>query len=157
MANTSTSPLVENWLNTCLQIGGFSYRGAKIRTPWQLGKCMQARFISVCSKHFPSSFNRASPTNKVQSCCGATRVGFPFCVEVLRRRHCGRTAALRLTVQPCDEDDSFVLVMAPARTQTARGNPPDPGWGGGGTCPSATLSTTNPTWTGQGSNPGLSG
>jgi hypothetical protein len=29
--------------------------------------------------------------------------------------------------------------------------------GGGGTCPSATLSTTNPTWTGPGSNPGLRG
>jgi hypothetical protein len=28
-------------------------------------------------------------------------------------------------------------------------------WGGGGTCPSATLSTTNPTWTDPGSNPGL--
>jgi hypothetical protein len=25
------------------------------------------------------------------------------------------------------------------------------------TCPSATLSTTNPTWTGPGSNPGLRG
>jgi hypothetical protein len=29
--------------------------------------------------------------------------------------------------------------------------------GGGGTCPSATLSTTNPTWTHPGSNPGLRG
>jgi hypothetical protein len=28
---------------------------------------------------------------------------------------------------------------------------------GGKTCPSATLSTTNPTWTGPGSNPGLRG
>jgi hypothetical protein len=30
-------------------------------------------------------------------------------------------------------------------------------WGGGGTCPRATLSTTNPTWTVPGSNPGLRG
>jgi hypothetical protein len=29
--------------------------------------------------------------------------------------------------------------------------------GGGGTCPTATLSTTNPTWTDPGSNPGLRG
>jgi hypothetical protein len=28
---------------------------------------------------------------------------------------------------------------------------------GGKTCPSATLSTTNPTWTAPGSNPGLRG
>jgi hypothetical protein len=32
-----------------------------------------------------------------------------FCGEGLRSRCYGRTAALRLIVQPCDEDDQFFI------------------------------------------------
>jgi hypothetical protein len=78
-----------------------------------------------------------------------------------RSRRYGRTAALRFLVQPCDEGDddddddflSFPINGAPVewnwqeKTEVLRGK----------TCPSATLSTTNPTWTDPGSKPGLRG
>jgi hypothetical protein len=67
----------------------------------------------------------------------------------------GRTAALRLTVQPCGEDGFFPFfqVMEHRWNESDRGNQSTRGK----TCPSATLSTTNPTWTDPWSNPGLLG
>jgi hypothetical protein len=81
---------------------------------------------------------------------------FLFC-KGPRSRCYGRTAALRLIVQPCDEDDqffSFFQVMEHRWNEIDRGKPK---YSGGQTCPNATLSTTNPTWTDPGSNPGLRG
>jgi hypothetical protein len=62
-------------------------------------------------------------------------------------------------VQPCDEDEEkddqffflFFRVMEHRWNEIDRGKPKY----SGKTCPSATLSTTNPTWTDPGSNPGL--
>jgi hypothetical protein len=73
-------------------------------------------------------------------------------------RRYGRTAALRLLVQPCDEDDDddyyffcpFPSNGAPAEKSTRENRRTR-----GKTCSSATLSTTNPTWTDPGSNTGL--
>jgi hypothetical protein len=65
---------------------------------------------------------------------------------------------MRLIVQPYDEDDDddyfFVLflVMEHPWNEIDRGKPKNSGGK-----PSATLSTTNPTWTDPGSNPGLRG
>ena len=77
-----------------------------------------------------------------------------FCGEGPHSRCYGRTAAMKLILQPCDEDD---LVFP------CNGAPVEWNWQGkteilgGKTCPSATLSTTNPTWTDPGSNPGPRG
>jgi hypothetical protein len=61
-----------------------------------------------------------------------------------RSRCYGRNAALRLIVQPCDDDDFFFVFPC-------NGAPVE--WNcQGKTCPSAILSTTNPTWTDPGSN-----
>ena len=60
---------------------------------------------------------------------------------------CGE--ALRLIVQPRDDDISFSFFLV----MEHRWNEID----SGKTCPSATLSTINPTWTDQGSNQGLRG
>jgi hypothetical protein len=78
-----------------------------------------------------------------------------------RSRCYGRTAALRLIVQPCDEDeekvDQFFFIFP------SNGAPVEWNWQGktevlgGKTCLNATLSTTNPTWIDPGSNPGLRG
>jgi hypothetical protein len=71
-----------------------------------------------------------------------------------RSRRYGRTAALRLILQSCDEDDyflSFVRVKEHRWNEPERGKPKY----SGKTCPSATLSTTNLTWTDPGSNTGL--
>jgi hypothetical protein len=72
-----------------------------------------------------------------------------------RSRCYGRTTALRHFVQPCDEDDhiffSFLQVMEHQWNEIDRGKPTTRRK----TCPSATLSTTNPTWTDPLSNPGL--
>jgi hypothetical protein len=63
-------------------------------------------------------------------------------------------------VQPYDEDEDdyyiFVLflVMEHRWNETDRGKPKYSGGGGGKTCPSATLSTKNPTWTDPDSIPG---
>ena len=86
---------------------------------------------------------------------------FFFCGEGPRSRCYGPTAALRLIVQPCDEDeekeDQFFLIC-PSNWATVEWN-----WQGktevlgGKTCPSATLSITNPTWTDPGLNPSLRG
>jgi hypothetical protein len=67
-----------------------------------------------------------------------------FSGEGPRSRRYGRTAALRFLVQPCDEDDDdddynfciLFLVIEHRENQSTRGK----------TCPSATLSSTNPTW-----------
>jgi hypothetical protein len=85
-----------------------------------------------------------------------------FCGEGPRSRCYGRSAALRLIVQTCDEDDEkddqFFFFIFPSN-----GSPVEWNWQGktevlgGKTCPSATLSTTNPTWTDPGSNPRLRG
>jgi hypothetical protein len=81
---------------------------------------------------------------------------FLFCGKGPRSRCYGRTAALRLIVQPCDEDDSFFFRFSVSSTggmkltgenRSTRRK----------TCPSAMLSTTNPTWTEPGSIPGLRG
>jgi hypothetical protein len=72
-----------------------------------------------------------------------------------RSRCYGRTTALRLIVQPCDEDEQFfyqvLQLMEHQWKEIDRGKPTTRRK----TCPSATLSTTNPTWTDQGSNPSL--
>jgi hypothetical protein len=74
-----------------------------------------------------------------------------------RSRCYGRTAALRIFVQPYDEDEDeqfFYQVLQGMEHQwneIDRGKPTTPRK----TCPSANLSTTNPTWTDPGSNPGL--
>jgi hypothetical protein len=61
-------------------------------------------------------------------------------------------------VQPCDEDNdyfsSFFRVIEYRWIQMDKGKPK---YSGGKTRPSATLSTTNPTWTDPGSKPGLRG
>jgi hypothetical protein len=82
-----------------------------------------------------------------------------FCGEGPRSRSYKRTAALRLLVQPCDEDESWsVFFIFPCNGTHVEWN-----WQektevlGGKTCPSATLSATNTTWTDPGSNPGLRG
>jgi hypothetical protein len=67
-----------------------------------------------------------------------------FSGEEPRNRRYGRTAALRPLVQPCDEDGGMKLAGENRSTRRK-------------TCPSATLSTTNPTWTDLGSEPGLRG
>jgi hypothetical protein len=85
-----------------------------------------------------------------------------FSGEGPRSRRYGRTAALMLLVQPCDDydNDCYVFVLSPSNgakwkcNETDRGKPK---YSGGKTCPSVTLSTTNPTWTGPVSNPGLRG
>jgi hypothetical protein len=83
--------------------------------------------------------------------------GVYFCDEGSRSRCYGLTAALKLIVQPCGEDDqffSFFQVMAHRWNEIDRGNPK---YSGKKTCPSATLSTKISTWTDPGSNPGLRG
>jgi hypothetical protein len=69
-----------------------------------------------------------------------------------RSRCYGRITALRLFVQPCDEDEQFfyqvLQVMEHQWKEIDRGKPTTRRK----TCPSATLSTTNPTWTDPGSN-----
>jgi hypothetical protein len=86
------------------------------------------------------------------------------CVCVVRgpRSWCyGRTAALWLIVQPCDEDEDedeqffyqVVQVMEHQCTEIDRGKPTTRRK----TCPSATLSTTNRTWTDPVSNTGIRG
>jgi hypothetical protein len=63
-------------------------------------------------------------------------------------------------VQPYDEDEDddyffdLFVVMEHRWNEIDRGKPKN---SGEKTCPSATLSTTNPTWTGPGSNPGCRG
>jgi hypothetical protein len=78
-----------------------------------------------------------------------------FCGEGPRSTCYGRTAALRLLLQPCDEDDKFFFAVFPCNG--ARWNETDGENRStrGKTCPSATLSTINPTWTEPGSNPGI--
>jgi hypothetical protein len=81
-----------------------------------------------------------------------------FCGEGPRFRCYGRTAALRLIVQPCDEDDSFFFFRfscngAPMEWNSQNKNRSTRRE----TCPSATLSTANPIWTDLGSNPGPRG
>jgi hypothetical protein len=82
-----------------------------------------------------------------------------LCGEGPRSRIYGSIAALRLIVQPCDEyeeKDNFFLffqVMEHRWNETDRGKPKY----SGKTRPSATLSSTNPTWTDPGSNPDLRG
>jgi hypothetical protein len=72
-----------------------------------------------------------------------------------RSRCYGRTTALRLFVQPYDEDEQFfyqvLQVMEHQWNEIDREKPTTRRK----TCPNATLSTTNPTWTDPGSNPGL--
>jgi hypothetical protein len=65
-----------------------------------------------------------------------------------RSRRYGRTAALRLIVQPCDdnEDDCYFLSFSFSGGMKLTGENR-----------SANLSTTNLTWTNLGSNPGLRG
>jgi hypothetical protein len=77
-----------------------------------------------------------------------------------RSRSYGRTTALRLFVQPYDKDENeqfffyqVLQVMEHRWNETDRGKPTT--WRK--TCPSATLPTTNPTWTDPESNPGLRG
>jgi hypothetical protein len=111
---------------------------ARVHMPWQKG----AQFQITCTYIFPIRFMHL------------TRYFF-FCGEGPRCRSYGRTAALRLIVQPCDEDEEkddqffllFFQVMEHRWNEIDRGKP----------CPSATLSTTNPTWAGPVSNPGLRG
>jgi hypothetical protein len=78
-----------------------------------------------------------------------------FFLEGPRSRSYGRTAALRLFVQPCDEDDqfsfSFFHVMEHRWNEIDRKKPKY----SGKTCPRVTLSTTNATWTDPGLNPGI--
>jgi hypothetical protein len=65
---------------------------------------------------------------------------------------------MRRIVQPYDEDEDDFFCPFPSN-----GAPVEWNWQrkteelGEKTCPSATLSTTNPTWTNPGSNPGLRG
>jgi hypothetical protein len=72
-----------------------------------------------------------------------------------RSRCYGRTTAFRLFVQPYDEDEQFfyqvLQLMEHLWNEIDRGKPTTRKK----TCPSATLSTTNPTWTEPGSNAGL--
>jgi hypothetical protein len=74
-----------------------------------------------------------------------------------RSRCYGRTTALRLFVQPCDEDKDeqffyqVLQVMEHQWNEIDRGKPTTERK----TCPSAALSTTNPTWTYPGLNLGL--
>jgi hypothetical protein len=81
-----------------------------------------------------------------------------FFGEGPRSRCYGRTAALRLIVQPCDEDkdDQYFHFSKSWSTGGMKltGENRSTRWK---TCPSATLSTTNPTWTDPGSKPGLRG
>jgi hypothetical protein len=83
-----------------------------------------------------------------------------FSGEGPRSRRNGRTAALRLLVQPCDEDDDDDDYFCPF---SSNGAPVEWNWNPENrstrrkTCPGATLSTTNPTRTEPGSNTGLRG
>jgi hypothetical protein len=67
-------------------------------------------------------------------------------IEGPRSRCYGCTAALRFIVQHCDEDDEvlsvFFILMEDRWNEIDRGKPKY----SEKTCPSATLSTTNPTW-----------
>jgi hypothetical protein len=74
-----------------------------------------------------------------------------------RSRCYGRTTALRLFVQPYDEDEDEQFFFQVFQVMEHRWNEIDRGkpTTRKKTCPSATLSTTNPTWTDPGSNPGL--
>jgi hypothetical protein len=86
---------------------------------------------------------------------GDPSIFLSFFFEWPRSRFYRRTAALRLIVQPCDEDDQCFFVFP------SNGAPVEWNWQGKTevlgekTYPSATLSTTNLTWTDSGSNPGL--
>jgi hypothetical protein len=72
---------------------------------------------------------------------------FFFCGEGPRSRCYGGTAAFRLIVQPCDEDDIFFFSFF--RVMELRWLEIDSGKLKYSVkiCPSATLSTTKPTWT----------
>jgi hypothetical protein len=78
---------------------------------------------------------------------------------MVKGRCYGRTTALRLFVQPYDEDEDrdkqffyqVLQVMERQWNESGRRKPTTRRK----TCPSATLSTTNPTWTDPGSNTGL--
>ena len=78
-------------------------------------------------------------------------------IEGPRSRCYRRTAALRLIVQPCDEDDevfsAFPFEWSTGGMKLAGENRSTRGR----ICPSATLSTKNPTWTDPGPRPGLRG
>jgi hypothetical protein len=80
-----------------------------------------------------------------------------FC-EGPRSRYYRPTAAWGLLCNPVMKMISFFfsffLVMEHRWNEIDRGKPK---YSGGKTCPSATLSTTKPTWTDPGSNPGLRG
>jgi hypothetical protein len=80
-----------------------------------------------------------------------------FCSEGPRSRCYGRTTALRLFVQPYDEDEDEQFFYQVLQVMEHRWNEIDRGkrTTRRKTCPSATLSTTNPTCTDPGSNPGL--
>jgi hypothetical protein len=84
------------------------------------------------------------------------KICYLFFIEGPRSRFYGRTAALWLIGQPCDEDDvfsAFPFWWSTGGMKLTGENRST----GGKTCPSTTLSTTNPTWTDPGSNPGLRG
>jgi hypothetical protein len=87
---------------------------------------------------------------------------YSLCFFLLRRegprsRRYGRTATLRLLVQPLwwrwAVFYQVLQLMEHQWNETDRGKPITRRK----TCPSATLSTTNFTWTDPGSNPGLCG
>jgi hypothetical protein len=86
-------------------------------------------------------------------------LSLPFFLEGSRSSSYGCTAAVRLTVQPCDEDQrwSVFFFIFPSNGAPVEWLIGENRSTRGKTCPSTTFSTTNPTWTDTESNPGLCG
>jgi hypothetical protein len=93
-----------------------------------------------------------TPSRRGQGNLYCTLIIFFFSGEGSRSRRYGRTAAMRLIVQPYDEDEDDYFCPFPSNGMKLTGENLRTR---GKTCPSSNLSTTNPTWTDPGSNPGL--
>jgi hypothetical protein len=78
-----------------------------------------------------------------------------FCGEGPRSRCYGRTPPLGLLLQPCDEDEDNTLSFSKKCSTDGMKLRGENRSTRRKTCPSATLSTTNATWTDPGSNQGL--
>jgi hypothetical protein len=96
------------------------------------------------------TFRNFKPRNTLQSPRLKQMLHRHLFLEGPRSRSYGRTTALRLLVQPCDEDEQKDDQFFHFSKQWSTGGLKCTGENRstrGKTCPNATLSTINPTWT----------